>query len=128
EATEGLRWHLENAVTQRVKNAGICGVELSGGIDSTVLAAFAKKDLSEQGKDLRAFTNILPHTHKEYFDGFTDEWERSSLVTKHLGISSHTGISKPLHGPLEKLEKILEIRGFPTLLTFANYHQAIYAS
>lgn len=114
EAVEGLIFHLRNAVVSRLGTNGCNAVELSGGLDSSAVAAFAQEYLVKNNSRLIALSNVLPLGYKHYFDKFTDEWDKASLIARHLGIQNHIGVEDTLTSPLGLLEKSMRVLGYPT--------------
>lgn len=80
---EAFREHLRQAVACRLRTDGPVGVELSGGLDSSAVAALAAALLP--GRDrLHSFTNVSP----EGASGIdaADEWSHAEAVARHCGI------------------------------------------
>jgi len=79
ESVNVLRDRIREAFRRTTEGNGPFGVLLSGGVDSSLLAAGLK-----QWHDVpfTAFT-----FHYEGFDGAWNEYDRAKLLTKHLGIS-----------------------------------------
>lgn len=125
EAAEGVRWHIENAVKEQIGNITDVGIELSGGIDSSGIAAMAQNFLKEKNKEVIALTNALP-INIVFDDGFTDEWKPASQVAKYIGISEHYRISdaKSIFSLLEKATRIL---GFPANGIYPILQQNLYS-
>ncbi|MBM3441501.1 MAG: hypothetical protein FJX89_02250 [Bacteroidetes bacterium] len=87
---EAFREQLQKAVACRLPSRGPVGVELSGGLDSSAIAAFAAP-LCTGGTTLHSFTLGGP----EGLPGgtVTDEWQYAKAVLAHCGISQHLRVS-----------------------------------
>jgi len=81
---KGLKEILKIAVEDRLKTNGNIGVSLSGGIDSTSVAAFAAMKLKEENKRLKAFTSVPFNEYKNYLNkyAFADETEKVKIFSK----------------------------------------------
>ncbi len=126
EAAEELGYLINNAVRVRLKGNGEDGIELSGGLDSSVAAFFAQGYLSKLGVQLTAFSNILPKSYQGVFHNFGDEWHKSSLVAKHLGIKSHIGVDNIITPMLQLMQKGVDVIGYPTRLFLSLVHEGIF--
>lgn len=125
EATEGLQWHLRNAVESNL-DSNSTGIELSGGLDSSAIAAFAADKLKKGGAAFTAFSNALPDEFKGYFFDFTDEVQKARSVSKHVGISKHLLVDHTLDSPVNLLNKTLDITGYPANSFLSLFQQGVY--
>ena len=75
---KGLQEILKVAVEDRLKTNGNIAISLSGGLDSTSVAAFAAMKLNEENKKLKAFTFVPFSKYKNYLNkyAFADESEK----------------------------------------------------
>lgn len=87
---EAFREQLQQAVACRLPSLGPVGVELSGGLDSSAIAAFAAPLLSG-GTGLHSFTLVAPEGQPP--GTATDEWVFAKAVLEHCGISQHVRVS-----------------------------------
>jgi len=72
-----LRYLLEEAVCKRVHNTDVeVGCLLSGGLDSSIVASIAVKELASQGKTMKTFCIGL---------GGSPDLEAAAMVAKHIG-------------------------------------------
>jgi len=78
EALEGVEEHLAKAVRKRLIADVPLGVFLSGGVDSSLVAAFVAREVD----DVAGFTVV-------YEDEENDEKEYAGLVSRRLGIDEH---------------------------------------
>lgn len=108
----GLRCLLERAVRSHLPETGPCGVFLSGGLDSSIVAALAAR----QRPDIVAYTVVLP--------GSADE-EPAAEVARHLGIRHkvlHTDEDQaatalaPAIGALESFNPVMVRNAIPLYL------------
>lgn len=122
-ALNEFREHLEKAIASRLAGYKQVGVELSGGIDSSVVAALAQKSLSLKGGSvMAAFSNTLPRVDT----GIGDEWPKSSQVVSYLGIKEHCAVDHSVFNAVEDLSKILDCIGQPTSVAISVSHANLY--
>lgn len=82
ELAAETRSHLAAAVDRHSRDADLAGVLLSGGIDSTTVAALAAPALRSRGAELRAYSGVFPSVQP------VDESELISTVAADLRIPS----------------------------------------
>jgi len=85
-AKEALRASLVSAVQKRLLSDRPIGALLSGGVDSSLIAAIAARELAKVGKRLHTFTIGMP--------GSTDR-VYAEAVAKHIGSIHHNVESTP---------------------------------
>jgi len=85
ECWEAFECLFREVVAQHLRSTGEVGLRLSGGLDSSLLAAFACKELSKSGKVLHGYTRV-PHPEsgvpKFYGNKYTDEASKVSELKK----------------------------------------------
>ncbi|MCC6580826.1 MAG: asparagine synthase (glutamine-hydrolyzing) [Phycisphaeraceae bacterium] len=105
--TEGLLELLDDAVGKRLEADVPLGCFLSGGIDSSIVAALAQRRLARQGGQLRTFCVRMP-------DSAYDESNAAATVARHIG-SQHTVLDARPEAPImDDLRKLMAIYGEPT--------------
>ncbi|OIQ94775.1 asparagine synthetase 3 [mine drainage metagenome] len=86
---DALRDLLERAVAARLPASGGVAVALSGGLDSTALAALAARRLKAEGRRLTALT-LVPADHAAKISGYNaDEADLARLMAEHAGNMDH---------------------------------------
>ncbi len=87
EYTQQLRHLLKQAVAARLRTAYPVSTHLSGGLDSSSIAALAARELAASNQQLNAYNWIA-----EPAGGDSDyyEWSYSKLLAKQEGIKHHT--------------------------------------
>lgn len=96
-----LRELVMRAVRNRLRDRRVA-VLLSGGLDSSFIAAVAAKVLNERNEPLVAFSNVLPTTHR---GPGTDERSWIEKLGRHLpNLEQHWIAPSPEVGPLTSLE------------------------
>ena len=85
-AQAALRIALESAVKKRLLSDRPIGSLLSGGLDSSLIAALAAKELAAQGKKLNTFSIGMPGSTDLYY---------ARKVADHIGSNHHEILVKP---------------------------------
>jgi asparagine synthase (glutamine-hydrolysing) len=99
--TESL---LRQSVIQRLITDVPLGCFLSGGVDSSLIAAFAQDHLRARGQRLQTFTMQMP-------DGAYDESPHAQAVAEHLQTQHHVLSCEP--NVADDLIKLIEQLGLP---------------
>lgn len=100
EYIEGFRAHLRRAVHRRLRSLTPVASELSGGLDSSLIAATAQGILRPQGKTLKTFTHARPKAGVPYgiedlakAPHRTDERPLADLTVDWCGLAAHTYVT-----------------------------------
>lgn len=105
-AVDAVREVVTEGVVKRLESDVPLGCFLSGGLDSSVIAAIAQRHLSENGgEQLQTFSVAMP-------DIRYDESEYAREVAKHIG-SNHTVLETHPGDAIEDLEHLMRITGEP---------------
>lgn len=122
EYIEGFREKLFTAVKRRLARVTPVASELSGGQDSSMVAAVAQKFLKEEGGTLKTFSHALPKGKVKTIDDMwrdaehTDERPLVDLILPWCGFREHTYITKENSpGFIELIQRTLKYRGYPPL-------------
>jgi len=99
DAAEELRPLLADAVALRMESDVPLGSFLSGGVDSSLIAAFAQQ--ASVSESIRTFTVRMPEL------GF-DESEHAHRVAAHLG-TKHTSVDMPLREVLDAVPTLASV-------------------
>ena len=94
-----IRTVLTDAVKIRLNSDREIGCLLSGGLDSSLVAAIAAKHLALEGKVLRTFSIGMKDSPDVYY---------AKIVANHIG-SSHTNIEIPINEWVNAIEEIVRI-------------------
>lgn len=106
-AIDSIEQVLEEAVSYRLEADVPLGCFLSGGIDSSLIAALAQRSLKSQGaKALRTFS--ITHADAVY-----DESAHARAVAEHIG-SNHTELRANPSDLFADLEYLMQTTGEPT--------------
>jgi asparagine synthase (glutamine-hydrolysing) len=95
---------LERAVTSRLEADVPIGCFLSGGVDSSVVAALAQKAMRASGRTLKTFTVKMP-------DARMDETPYANMVAEHLG--TEHAVLECRASAADDLVKLIEQLGLP---------------
>lgn len=101
---EALRTTLQEAVRCRMGNDERIGVTLSGGLDSSAVAATAARLLAAQGRALTAFTAMPSHPVSDEPRRFVDEWSHAAAVAAMYPNIDHVRIGNDDIPMLETLD------------------------
>lgn len=83
-----VRTALHEAVVSRLEADVPLGCFLSGGIDSSIIAALAQQELSRRGERLKTFSVAMP-------DARYDEGPHAKMVAEHIGAEHHALTAEP---------------------------------
>ena len=107
-ALRATRELLEEAVSKRLEADVPLGCFLSGGIDSSIIAALAQRQLQERGKEpLKTYCVAMP-------DIDYDESDHASLVAAHLGTRHRELTADPHENVIADLQRLVAVMGEPT--------------
>jgi asparagine synthase (glutamine-hydrolysing) len=106
-AVDSVSEVLTEAVGVRLEADVPLGCFLSGGIDSSLIAAIAQKELARQGGGkLRTFSVAMP-------DSQYDESPHARAVAEHIG-SEHTELMADASDTIADLQRLMRVAGEPT--------------
>lgn len=108
EITAETRDRIAAAVGRHTGDATKFGIFLSGGLDSSAVAAFALERFRGSGKELRGYSALFPHVEP------VDESEQIDAVATHLGLPM-TRMSVYAGSSLAGLLETLDVWGYPEL-------------
>jgi len=127
EAVDKFRILFKTALERRMPESLMTGSELSGGLDSSGVTAFAYEIARE--KDVPFFA--LSHGFKTnipvpYFP-FKDEREYSHEVVRYLGLNNFITCDAGRPGLLEKLQLAFRIQSGPVQQVFSSFSDGLYS-
>jgi asparagine synthase (glutamine-hydrolysing) len=106
-AVDAVREVLSESIAERLEADVPLGCFLSGGVDSSVVAAFAQRELNKRGdRPLRTFSVQMP-------DALFDETPYAQQVASHIG-SRHTVLQARPGDAMEELRRLMDVAGEPT--------------
>ncbi len=106
-AVDSVEQVLDEAVTARLEADVPLGCFLSGGIDSSLIAALAQRSLKAQGApSLKTFS--ITHDDADY-----DESTQARTIAEHIG-SDHTELRADPSDLIGDLERLMQTTGEPT--------------
>ena len=126
DAIEQFRFLLERAVHIRIPKHGVIGSELSGGLDSTVVASLANGFCKESNLDFHAFSHVMEGTDLEKHFPFHDERNYIKQVVDFCNIENNHLIAPGGADILTTLEHGLRIQGAPTQQRFYEFSDLLY--
>jgi asparagine synthase (glutamine-hydrolysing) len=117
DEAEALRDVLKNAVRARLRGTGNVGLMLSGGLDSSAVAALAAPLLSDAGQRLTAYTSVpdptAPVTGNPYW--ITDEGPLAARMAASHPAIDHYLIPSGGSGLLEAMERLIFLADQPVM-------------
>lgn len=113
---EALRHHLDEAVGRALRGTGDVGAQLSGGLDSTSVAATAARLQSASGRNVVAFTAV-PQVQPNYESPgrFANEWDHAAAVASRHENMQHVRITSLNRSPLDHLRDSYALYALPIL-------------
>ncbi|MEI6435940.1 MAG: asparagine synthase-related protein, partial [Bacteroidota bacterium] len=120
---EGYKALFENSVKNRTRSAFPVGAELSGGLDSSSIAAIAQKKLTSQGNQLHVFARVLPEKAISALDDDgKDESAEIELVCNFCGIQNIHHITLENENITENIRQNVEVMRSPFFSNYAVYN------
>jgi asparagine synthase (glutamine-hydrolysing) len=117
EYAEALRHHLDEAVRCRLRGANNIGAHLSGGFDSSAVAATTARLLAPSGKRVFAFTAVP----REGYNGpsprnrFVDEGPHAAATAALYSNMEHVLVRSENRSPLDDLDRAFLLADRPVL-------------
>ena len=105
-AVDALDEVLTESVEKRLEADVPLGCFLSGGIDSSLVAALAQRRVARDGQRLRTFSVAMP-------DAAYDETPYAEAVARHLG-TDHTVLRCEVGDAMADLARLMAVAGEPT--------------
>lgn len=108
---DAVRTALREAVQCRLGHHEKIGAHLSGGLDSTSVAATAARLLADQGRRLAAFTAVPAHPAVDEPHQFGDEWQHAAAVAAMYPNIDHVRVAnndQPLFAAMALRESALD--------------------
>ena len=121
-----MRALLEQAVRRCTRSAFAVGAELSGGLDSSGIAAFAQAQLKQRGEELNVFSHALPDWAIGKIFPFDDEKQFIESLCKHANITQQHYIYAEGKGILDEFRLCTERFGYPTGYPLPIFCDALY--
>ncbi len=112
EIVEAFRERLIVAVRERVGAGGVAS-ELSGGLDSSVVAALAHREARARGRAFVALSHQLPEHARGSVWPLEDERRWADQVLAHAGIEHHIPVSGEALPYLESMTRSHRLHGAP---------------
>ncbi|MCX6276633.1 MAG: asparagine synthase-related protein [Bacteroidetes bacterium] len=123
EYIEGYKALFENSVKNRTRSAFPVGAELSGGLDSSSIAAIAQKKLTAQGNQLHVFARVLPEqVNSALDDDGKDETAEIEMVCNFCGIQNIHQITLEDEKIVENIGQNIEVVRSPFYSNYAVYN------
>lgn len=94
-----VRYHLIKSVKNRLSSEREIGCLLSGGLDSSLIASIAAKELAKEGKVLRTFSIGMEGSPDVHY---------AKIVANYIG-SNHTNINIPVEEWVSAIETIVKV-------------------
>lgn len=114
EAKENLLKHLKNSIVERIRSQDSICTELSGGLDSSSIAAIASELSHERNISISAFSHAMSLNQKERYSPFRDESYFSNKVIEHIKIKEHVKVTGENSGSLAPILNSFEYLSSPS--------------
>ncbi len=121
-----MRALIEQAIRRCTRSAFPVGAELSGGLDSSGIAAFAHAELKKRGEELSTFSHVLPEWAEGKIYPFQDEKRFINELCEYVGITKKYFITAEGKGILDEFQLCTQRFGYPTGYTFPIFCDALY--
>jgi asparagine synthase (glutamine-hydrolysing) len=121
---EMLKEQIMRSVYARLQGAEIVGAELSGGLDSSLIACIAQDQCNSLNLPFYALSNVLPY---DYSGGLKDEREFIQTIIESRKMS-WIEISDTPHSIMDILAQQLFIQGSFVQQRFGIFNQELYKS
>ncbi|MDR2038246.1 MAG: hypothetical protein LBQ60_10005 [Bacteroidales bacterium] len=121
-----LRALFEESISSCVRSAFPVGAELSGGLDSSGIAAFANQALRQQNKSLSTYSHVLPEWAKGKTYPFDDERIFIESLGLYANIDQQHFITAEDKGILDEFQLCNQRFDYPTGYPFPVFCDALY--
>lgn len=127
EAIQTFNEKLYKAIESRISTNDKIGIELSGGLDSSGLAAIASKICYTTENEILAFSHVLSKNAQGSLFPFSDEAKYSTLVSKYTDIKKHCLIDGNDIGIIDAIKNSLETILYPVSQGYAMLSDQLYS-
>ena len=121
-----MRELIAQAVRRCTRSAFPVGAELSGGLDSSGISAFAHAELKKRGEKLSVFSHALPEWAIGKVFPFDDEKQFIESLCQYAGITRQHYIYAEDKGILDEFRLCTERFGYPTGYQLPVFCDALY--
>jgi asparagine synthase (glutamine-hydrolysing) len=123
---EEMRALLEQAIRACTRSAFPVGAELSGGLDSSGIAAIAHRELKKRNREAATFSHVMPAWAKDKIYPFDDERIFIDSLCSYAGITQKHYITAEGKGIVDEFLLCNERFGYPTGYHFPIFCDALY--
>ena len=116
---------LKSAITNRIQDGQNIGAELSGGLDSSVVTAFAHEILKKQGRTITTFSDVFPDQLPDALKVMINEKNDINSVLKFTDIHNYqmvSNIETPLLDILDLSDEVHIEPPFRMINVFSSGH------
>ena len=117
---EAFTEKLESAITRRSRSLFPIGVQLSGGLDSSGIAAMVQKTCMHKPQSVIAFTHGISEYGRRFYPHIKDEVLFAKRVAEYTGIEQHVIVTDDLSDYGELAQKQVELNGGVTGFNFTE--------
>lgn len=114
------------SIERRVKGYNILGCELSGGLDSSGIAAYTHRSIFPDKQSFYALSHVLsPEDYQVNFP-YKDELTYSKTLVDSIGVREHLWFSGSGKGILDSVKKSFHIQSGPSQQGFHFYSDSLF--
>ncbi len=121
-----MRALIEQAIRRCTRSAFAVGAELSGGLDSSGIAALAQAELKRRGEEVHTFSHVLSDWAIGKVFPFDDERQYIDSLCTYAGITRKHFVPAGGKGILDEFRQCTRRFGYPTGYQFSVFCDALY--
>ena len=113
EYLDAFQSALQRAVSDRLRSYRPIGVQVSGGLDSSGVLAYAGDVARKRNLPVYAYTHGISDQHRSCYIHLQDDFELARDVSRYVGVDRHTKVSAENDSYLDLIDIMLRLNGGP---------------